>query len=445
MKYIKYLLLTILLIPLSVFAYEIKCDSTSTPYKHEDTFSCILTGNPNVAYDELSGGLEKDATSNLECTIEKVDNGLELNESGTNSATEFSYKGTLNQEVIAKYNCKVAVKPTTSKQEQLIIPNLKENISDDNKDATTQVIRSNAVNIQEYIETPTGETKPRDTSNPDTRAKSVVINGDESIFTFSSFKAIYDIEVRYEVSEISLFIVPNNENATYEVQGNSQLEIGMNVIDIYIISPDQQSKTCYTLNIKRLKRGEEIYYPDKNSDLADLKIEGYPINFESVILEYKIHLTHDVSDVKITATPKESGSKVEISNTSNLYNGAKIDVIVTSADGSSSTTYTIKVTKDAPPKDYRNVIYFGAIIIAIIIVIIIIIITNTRNKNNPLIRSKKKEEKTEVPPAQPVETPTVEVSVQPTPVAPPEVNIQEPVQPVPMPQVESQNNTTINQ
>lgn len=448
MKHIKYLLIAILLLPISVFAYEIKCEDKGI-YGYEDTFSCVLKGNSGVTYESISGELEKNSTSVLSCEIEKLDNGLEIMSSEDNQGTSFSLSGTLNSEDIVKYNCKVATKPSMSQQEQLVISELRYDISDDNKTETTEVIRSNAVRIQEYIETPTGDTKPRDTSNPNSRAKEIKINNDSSIFTFSSFKTIYDIELKYEVSDIELFIVPNNENATYEVKGNTQLEIGINVIDVYIISPDETSKTCYTLNIKRLKRGEDIYYPEKDSSLSDLKVDGYTINFESVIDEYRVHLTYDVDSLKVVATPKESGSIVEISNTSNLRNGSVIEINVTSQDGSNKSTYYIKITKDSPPKDYRNLIYGGAIVVAIVVVIIIIIITNTRNKNNPLIKGKNKKEDNNVPPVQPVvqeqpvapeqlPTPVVETPSAPQPVVPPTPEVPTTPAPTPMPQVEVQ-------
>ena len=462
MKYIKYSLLLILILPISVFAYELKCEDTKV-YEYEDEFYCVLKGNVDTSYEVVTGELEKNLDSVLSCEMEKPDNGLE-NKTDNNNASAFSYTGSLTSDEIVKFKCKVATKPTTSKLEQLVIPELKYDIVNDNKNEITEVVRSNAIKIQEYIETSKGETKPRDTSNPNSRAKDIQINNDPSIFTFSSFKTIYNIEVKYEVSTVSLFILPNNENATYEVKGNETgtLEIGMNVIDIYVTSPDQTAKTCYTLNINRLKRGEDIYYPEKDSSLSDLKIDGYVINFESVIYEYRVHLPYDVDSLKVNATAKESGSIVEISNTSNLYNGSTIEVVVTSQDGSNSTTYVIKISKEAPPKDYRNFIYGGAIVGAIVIVIIIIIITNTRNKNNPLLRSKKKkEEESVVPPVQPVEQvqqpvqpqpvqqPIVETPSVPQPVVPPAPEVPTQPAPTPMPQVEvqqpvEQNNTNIN-
>ena len=449
MRYIKYLLLTIFILPISVFAYELKCDDFKV-YEYGDEFSCTLKGQANIEYESIAGNIELSSGSVLSCEKEVLQNGFEIKEEV--EGLEFSFRGTNTTEDLIKFNCKVATKPATSKLEQLVIPELKYDIANDNRNEQTEVIRSNSLRFQEYLEVPTGDVKPRDTTNANSRLKEI---RDQNLeFVFSSFKTIYDLEVKYEVSELNLSIIPNNENATVEIQGSQRLEVGMNVIDIVVTSPDLTAKTCYTLNVKRLKRGEDIYYPTKDSSLVSLSIDNYPINFESVILEYNIHLTYDVDSVKVNATAKESGSIIEISNTSNLHNESSIEVTVTSEDGSNKTVYIIKVKKDAPPKDYRNLIYGGAIVGALVLVIIIIIITNTRNKNNPLL-GRKKEKKEEVPPVQPVvqeQSAPVE-PVAPQPVQQPEVQVPttpEPVQPVevqvPMkPQPVEPNDINVNQ
>ena len=192
------------------------------------------------------------------------------------------------------------------------------------------------------------------------------------------------------------------------------MEIGDNIIDIYVTSPDGATKLCYTLNIKRLKRGEEIYYAEKDSSLKSLEITGFPINFESIILDYNIHLKYDQDKLEVKTVATNENAKVDVSSTENLNSGDNIEITVTSEDGSTKTVYMIHISKDNPPKDYRTTIYIGAFVIAITIVIIIILKTNRTNKKNPLLKSKKKndekiepEQKEEVAES-PVQTTVVE-------------------------------------
>ena len=414
MKNIKYIFLLILLIPINAYAYEISCGSG--PYAYEETFECIVKGKANTNYDELSGTI-KIENAPVTCEIEYANNGLIPKE--VNSG--FSLTGTSSSEELFKLNCKVSSQPASSGQFQIIIPDFKYHILDDNRDAFTEVLRSNLIQYKGYVaQAQQVETKPRNTDNPNTRLKSL---SDENLdFTFSAFKTEYTLSVPFEVDNLNLLIVPNNEAATYEIIGSQNLEVGENIIDIYVTSPDGESKTCYTLTINRLKRGEEIYYIEKDSSLSSLTVQGHQINFEKIITTYTVNLTYDVSSIKVSAEATNPDANIDISSTDNLKNGDKINVTVTSQDGSSTTVYSIFIKKAAPPKDYKTTIYVVSFVTAIAIVIIIILRTNLKNKGNPLLgRFKKKkvveEVKTEIPSA-----PVVENSVAPTPVVQESVN-----------------------
>lgn len=380
MKSIKYILLFILLIPFNVYAYELSCPSG--PFEYEDTFECYIKGNDSITYDELSGSFDFSNSSVLTCDIEEPSNGL----SKKDASKGFSYTGKSDSEELVKLSCKVTTKPSSSGYEQIIVPDFKYHELDSNKDAFTEILRSKNILYKGYVEQKQVDTKPRSTENPNTRLKNV---SDPNLdFIFSAFKTEYDISVKYEIDSVDLLVVPNNEEATVEIKGSQKLEIGENIIDIYVTSPDGESKTCYTLTINRLKRGEDIYYIEKDSSLSALTIDGYRINFESIIYDYKIHIKYDVDSVNVKATATNPGASINVSNTDDLKNGSTITVTVTSQDGSSTSTYNIKVTKDSAPKDYKSTIYITVFVVAIAIVIIIILRTNVKNKSNPLLKKK---------------------------------------------------------
>ena len=384
MKYIKYILLLILIIPINAYAYDIICPSG--PYEYEDTFECYITGDNNITYDELSGYLELPKSSVFTCDFDDPENGFTKND----VSKGFKYTGKSESNELVKISCKVSSKPSQSGVEQLIIPNFKYHELDSNKDAFTEILRSNNIQYKGYVEQAKAVTKPRGTDNPDTRLKN--ISEPNLDFVFSSFKTEYEVSVKFEIDKLDLLIVPNNEAATVEIDGSQDLTIGPNIIDIYVTSPDGTSKTCYTLTVNRLKRGEEIYYIEKDSSLSGLSIDGYNINFESIIYEYKIHLKWDVDNINIKAVATNPASTINISNTDDLKNGDAVNVTVTSQDGSTTTTYTIKITKDAKPKDYRSTIYISVFAVTIGIVIFIILRTNIKNKGNPLLKIKAKKQ-----------------------------------------------------
>ena len=88
-----------------------------------------------------------------------------------------------------------------------------------------------------------------------------------------------------------------------------------------------------------------------SSDNAYLEIlrldkEGITPSFNKEITEYYITVDSTVNNLQITAIPENIEANVEIKGNNNLVNGInKIEIIVTSKDGSKKKIYNINVTK----------------------------------------------------------------------------------------------------
>ena len=209
-----------------------------------------------------------------------------------------------------------------------------------------------------------------------------------SIDIDKEFITKYEIEVLFEVEQLDLKVLPVNKNAIVKIEGNQKLEIGKITIDIYVTSPDNKTTTCYSLYITRLARGEEIYYPKKDATLSNMTVTGYSIKFNKDIYEYHIHLDRNTSKVEVNPTTTYEYAIVDISKTNNLVNNDIITVTVTSADGTNIQKYKIRVTKDAPKKDYSLYITLGIIIIVFLVVAYLFLRTSKKEKNDPLLRLK---------------------------------------------------------
>lgn len=88
-----------------------------------------------------------------------------------------------------------------------------------------------------------------------------------------------------------------------------------------------------------------------SSDNAYLEIlrldkEGITPSFNKEITEYYITVDSTVNNLQVTAIPENIEANVEIKGNNNLVNGInKIEIIVTSKDGSKKKIYNINVTK----------------------------------------------------------------------------------------------------
>ena len=432
----KYLLLLLLMIPINIYAYQLSCDDSAS---YGFDFYCHLRGDGSITYDLLTGDLTNPDSNKFECVYDSADDGLENIDS---SGARFNLKGKPYSDKLVTFKCSFKVKPTDTFKTQLFINNFNYHEFDSNTDTKNEILRSNQVTINKYVDDTENNNneKPRKTDNPNSRIK--MIEDDNLNFTFSSFKTIYDIEVLFEVEKLNLKVTPNVEGETYEIVGNQTLEIGNNVIDVYGISPDGETKTCYTLNVKRLKRGEDIYYVEKDSTLSSLEISGYQINFEPIILEYTITINYDVDQVSVFAKPTNTKAKVDVSSSDNLKDGSVINVTVTSEDGSSSTVYLIHINKNREPLDYKKIAIITVIVLALGGVTILIIKTNQKNREDPLLRLKhdkrkvNKGEEFDATQVQSVQQVVVQTQPQvvptPVPIQQAQPN-QEAVQPVPVP------------
>ena len=119
----------------------------------------------------------------------------------------------------------------------------------------------------------------------------------------------------------------------YDENGN---EINMNqtTTEIEISEKNKEAKTAKTSD---------------NANSLDLKVmrldkEGIVPNFNPNITEYYIIVDENTDNIKVTATPENSGSNVKISGNENLKDGLN-KITITVKNGSESKKYIINVTK----------------------------------------------------------------------------------------------------
>ena len=352
MKKILYTLIITLLIiiPIKVNALSIQCDEGDLKYGSD--FKCNLIGPAGVTYKELSATM--DTNEYIECSIGTYAKDL------TENKQEIKTSGTVQGEGEVPYiqfNCSVKAKVSDNAETQFILKDVKYEDSNDQK-TSGEVLRGNKLTIKKLSD-----------------------KGLDEYFTFSKFITKYKIDVLYELDEINLTYEPNVEGADVRIEGNQKLELGLNIIDIYVTSPNLESQTCYTLEITRLPRGEAVYYPEKDATLKKLTVKGYPFDFESIINEYTIKVDSTVNQLDITAYTTVDGAHTLIEGNNDIKNKSTVSIIVTSKDNSVKNTYSILVLKEKEAADYSSYIYLGVIVLVLLIVIIFIVKSSSKRNS----------------------------------------------------------------
>lgn len=391
-KFLVFLFVAMIYFPTNVLAFDLSCNPGQ--YVQGDEITCYFKlGDEfiNQEFDAFKGTIK--STDNLECNIASLP-GSFLDVTPDNKL-DVNFTGLTPTQISISLLCKV-IKDEENSQSQVFIKDFEYHILDDITPIRKEDVSSDYITVitKEKKGESQRETKPRNTNIPDSRLKS--IKEDQLNFTFSTFVTEYKMEVLYEVEKLKFDIVTQNPDATYIVKKNDtptsnelDLSLGENIIDVFVTSPDGTSITCYTLTITRLARGVEIYDEGKDASLKYLEVKGYDIKFDKSIKEYTVHLPADVSNIVVNAKATSSLATVSVHNSDKLENGSVVSIEIKSGDESVVEIYKINITKDAPKKDYSNIIYTVIIILAVIVVVILfVLVAQKRQKNDPLLSIK---------------------------------------------------------
>ena len=169
---------------------------------------------------------------------------------------------------------------------------------------------------------------------------------------FTGSKTSYSTTVPYGVSRVEIYASKGHSAQTISGTGSKSLDTGSNVFNVKVTAEDGTTKT-YTLTIVRLAE-EEQNNPDIEQSpavkpaLASLLIKNGKINeaFDPENLEYTGEIVGDIENIELIAVGNTEDAKVEIVYPEEINKDGEnvVTITVTSADGTETRTYTIKVT-----------------------------------------------------------------------------------------------------
>ena len=197
----------------------------------------------------------------------------------------------------------------------------------------------------------------------------------------------YTATVDGDVTELKIDAKAEDSKAKVTVEGNENLQEGDNVIKVKVTAEDNTTRTYFIT----VKKGEGTL-TDDTLKLSALTIER--VNFEGAFspdtYTYELPLNTFVDSLEITATPNQADATVEIIGNSNFQIGENVvTILLTSADGTETATYQIKVniaegaTVEEEKSELGMPVYIGiGVGIAVVIIAIYIIVKRRRAKKD---------------------------------------------------------------
>lgn len=299
-------------------------------------FRCA-NGNPTPYRKVTSDGCAKYSgtcsTGNQSyCSkVETVECGLNAD------GTKFNGSGGLTTTtqapvIIPPATTKTTVKPTTKKPTTTKKPN-------NNQNTTRPTFPTIPVDT-------TTTTTPKISNN--TNIKQITVNGKD--IGYKATKDTYTLKLIYDVPDVDVNVVLEDEKSTFEVTGNTGMPNEDHEIKI-VVTAESGDKKEVTLKVKR--------YTNLSNDctLANIYSEEYPIEFAKNTYSYKLSLPKNVKSLNLEVIPSDSeNATFSIEGNEKLKNNSVIKIDVRAEDGT-TCEYSIKVKKSSNTWKYILVIF----------------------------------------------------------------------------------------
>ena len=189
---------------------------------------------------------------------------------------------------------------------------------------------------------------------------------DVNFGTFLSATTSYAAQVANSVTETTVTPTVNDSGASFVIKlggatdadGTISLAVGSNVITIEVTAEDESTTRTYTVTVTR---AEPVTPVQQSSDatLSALTLSDIVFGtFDSTTTSYTVSIPNSVTETTVTPTVNDSGASYVIKMNGvtdadgavSLAVGSNvITVVVTAEDEETTRTYTVTVTRSAPP------------------------------------------------------------------------------------------------
>lgn len=177
---------------------------------------------------------------------------------------------------------------------------------------------------------------------------------------FNKDKTNYCVTVSDKVGELKITAEPEDLNAKVSIVGNTELKNGDNKIDI-TVTAQNGNKKVYTIIVTKTSDPEK-----SNSYLLNLIVENATLSpvFSKEEFNYNCGTVgKNIDTLKILAFGENENVKIDIIGNDKLkYGDNKIDIKVTSEDGTTTKVYCITVKRDSDIVTENKIEYINTFI-----------------------------------------------------------------------------------
>ena len=161
----------------------------------------------------------------------------------------------------------------------------------------------------------------------------------------------YYLTIPTNIQEIEVLAMSENPNATIQITGNTNLQNGLNIIRIQVISLDKTQSNTYTIQVTKTDDTELA-----NTNLEILAIENVLLvpPFNNSCTNYQAQIANEQNDLNVLAIPENERAIVTVTGKDNLKEGNNLlEIVVTAPNGFSKKKFQVEVYRRNEEEEKR--------------------------------------------------------------------------------------------
>ena len=148
---------------------------------------------------------------------------------------------------------------------------------------------------------------------------------------------VYNVEVKYDVEDLKLEVVPNSSYAEVTIKNDLYFDLNdSNKVIDFVIKSEMGTEKEYRLIIIRENR------PD--TTIKSIKLSSGVIEIEKGVTDYKVNVPYDVNEIKIDVETTDPEAYFDIQKEDKLIVGSNL-ITINVSNKDVSSTYSITVNR----------------------------------------------------------------------------------------------------
>ena len=208
-----------------------------------------------------------------------------------------------------------------------------------------KVISEDTLNENEYVIKIIRENTPLSSNN---NLSGLSVTGYKLVPTFEKGNLNYSVTIPYNVNEVTVKAIKEENSSTISITGNTNLKVGSNKVTVKVVAEDGSIKNyIITVNKQQKPKEEQNNTANKssNNNLSSFGNELLNEKLDKDVTKYEITVPYSLEKLDLKPIAASNKSKVKVTGDLNLKVGKQVIKVDVTAENGNVRTYEITVIR----------------------------------------------------------------------------------------------------